>query len=103
MYVCEKPCQLRKGNQILTFQKGDLVDLKKDHPYFRNLERGELSFETAGEEELLAANFNLADLKEFIKERYGKNPRNRNRDNTIKMLLDCRYRDIDNSELERLE
>ncbi len=102
MYVCEKACQVRINGRIVTFAKGDLADLEKDHRHFRNLEEGGVDFETAKEPELLEAEYDLDDLKAFIKERYGKNPRNRNKENTVKMLLDCRYRDIGEADLKRV-
>ena len=103
MYVCEKPCQVRIKGKIVTFRRGEVTDLESEHPHFRNLENGEIDFETAEEEELLEADYELNDLKTFIKERFGVSPRNRNRENTIAMLLDCRFRDLSDSDLERLE
>lgn len=105
MYVCVKACQVRINGKIHTFKKGELADLKEDHKFFRNLEEREyeIDFDKAGEEELLEAEYDLDDLKAYIKEKYGVNPRNRNKENTVKMLLDCRYRALDPSELERLE
>jgi len=97
LYVCEKRCQVRVSGRVVTVRKGDVQELEEEHPCFRKIGE-DLDFATAGEAELLEADFELKELKDFIREKYGKNPRTRNRENTIRMLLDCRYRDLDGRE-----
>jgi hypothetical protein len=93
-YVCERTCQIRKNGKIITVDKDAVIELDDAHPLFRVVGEG-LDFATAGEEELMAADFDLEELKEYIKEVYGKNPRNRRKEKTVEMLLDCRYRALD--------
>ena len=98
-YVCERACQIRKDGRIITVSKGMVLDLDEPKNYFRLL--GEkLDFATAGEEELLEAEFDLEELKQYIKDTYGKNPGNRGKEKTIAMLLDCRYREVDADRLK---
>jgi len=70
------------------------MELEAEHPLFRKV-GDKLDFATAGEEELLEAEFDLDELKDYIRDVYGKNPRNRGKEKTIAMLLDCRYRALD--------
>jgi len=99
--VCERDCQVRINGKIITFARGDVVDLEEEHRYFRNIEGGDIDFSIAGEEELLEAEYDLNDLKAYIRETYGKNPRNRGKENTVKMLLDCRFREVDADRLKK--
>ena len=94
MYVCEKACQVRVAGKIQTFRKDDVVDLDGPHHCFRKVGEN-LDFATATEDELLEADFELKELRDFIRENYDLNPRTRNKMNTIRMLIDARYRALD--------
>ncbi len=98
-YVCERTCQVRKGGRIVTVDKGMVIELDKPNDFFRPIGVA-LDFATAGEEELLEAEFKLDDLKQYIKDTYGRNPRNRGKEKTVAMLLDCRYREVDADRLK---
>jgi len=101
--VAITPCQIiQKSGKIITLAEGETIYYKDEHPHLRPIQTEEapkdtppIDFDTAGEEELLESDFDLKDLKEYIIKTYKKKPRNRNRLNTIKLLLDCRYRSID--------
>jgi len=96
-YVCHTPCQIRnKDNKIITVSTGEVVELDAPHKLFRAIEGegSKIDFETASEEELLEAEYPLKDLKEYILKTYGKHARNRNREHTVELLLDCRFRKI---------
>jgi hypothetical protein len=84
--------------KIRFFDRGRVWDFEQCPTHFSPLE-GEnakvIDFATAKEAELLAATYDLADLKEYIKATYGASPGNRGKEKTVEMLLDCRYREVD--------
>ena len=97
--VCIKECQTRNSSgKVQFFMRGDVYDFKKCPTHFRPLEGPKaegVDFATAGEQELLEAEYDLDELKDYIKEKYDRKPGNRGKERTVAMLLDCRFRDID--------
>ena len=93
--VCERDCWIPNPegkNQF--YARGDVVDFKKKPEHFRALKK-KVDFDTAKEQELLAADFNLDELKEYIETKYNRKPGNRGKDKMVAMLLDCRFRAVD--------
>lgn len=100
--VCRAKCQVRVDGKIMTFKKGAVYDFVVCPAHFAPIEGPEampIDFDTAQEQELLESDFDLDELKAYIKEKYGKNPHNRGKEKTIDMLLDCRYREIGDADL----
>jgi hypothetical protein len=101
--LCVKRCQARDNDgYIRTFAKGDVWDFKETPPNFVPIEGEDavpINFDTAQEQELLESDFNLDDLKEYILKKYGKKAGNRGKDKTIEYLLDCRFRELSDADL----
>ena len=94
--ICEKDCLIANPQgKMQHFTKGMVVEYGVCPNHFRPLEKGKINFATAGEEELLEAEYELDDLKEFIFKKYSRKAGNRGKERTIAMLLDCRYRALD--------
>jgi hypothetical protein len=102
--VCDQTCQTHNANgRIQFYDKGDVDSFKKCPKHFSALEGEEaksINFETASQAELEELNYELSDLKSYIETRYDKKPGNRGADKLIKLLLDCRYRDLGDVNLE---
>lgn len=84
------------------FDRGEVYDFPECPTHFRPLEGDDaapVSFDTAGEQELLEAEYDLDALKQYIEDRYGKKPGNRGKEKTVEMLIDCRYREIDGMDI----
>ena len=109
--VAVERCQARDDSgKIRMFSKGAVWDFKECPPNFRPIageaKEGEkpvkIDFETASEDELLEADYDIEELRDFISEKYDKKPGNRGKEKLVEMLLDCRYRDIGNNDLNKL-
>ena len=61
-----------------------------------------INFETAQEQELLESEFDLDVLKAYIEAKYDKKAGNRGKEKTIDLLLDCRYREINDVDLSEV-
>lgn len=101
--VCRKRCQARlDSGKIATFAKGEVADFLICPPHFEPLE-GEkaaaIDFNTAGEDELLEAEYDPADLKKYIEETFDKKPGNRGKEKLVDFLIDCRFRQVTDAEL----
>lgn len=96
--IAVTPTQARlDGGGIRTFADGDIWEFKKCPPNFEPMEgknAKEIDFDNAGEAELMEAEYELQDLKDFIEEKYGKKAGSRGKEKTVAFLLDCRYREI---------
>lgn len=97
--ICERKCQIEVNGYVTLMHEGDIIDADKCPKLFRPMagetkEAGPIDFETAKEEELLEAEYELKDLKTFIKEKFDRRAGKKSRSATVKMLLDCRYREL---------
>jgi len=94
--VCRRTCQIkvkRDGKvKIITVDAGTVMDFKKCPVHFDELDVGPIDFSTAREEELLEADFDLKDLKKYILDTYKIKAGTKDKDATIALLLDSRYR-----------
>ncbi len=93
--ICKITCQTRDDTgYIRTFEAGQVFDFKKCPTHFKVLE-GPIDFNTAKEEELLEAEYKLQDLKDFILKKYKRKAGSRQKEATVALLLDSRYREVD--------
>ena len=97
--VCVRDCYIRNAEgRPQQFSAGQVEEFTITPNHFRPLEGEEaepVNFDTAQEQELLEAEYELDDLKDFIEKKYDKKAGNRGREKTIDLLLDCRYRTLD--------
>lgn len=97
--VCRKKCQVRNRlGRIRTYRKGDVAQFDECPNHFEPIEGAKampLNFDNAQEQELLESEFDLEELKDYIRDKYDRNPHNRGKEKTIEMLLDCRFRALD--------
>ena len=109
--VAVSTCQARDDDgKIRFFSRGQVFDFKECPPNFRPIageaageeEPVKIDFETASEDELLEADYDIEELRDFISEKYDKKPGNRGKEKLVDMLLDYRYRDIGNNDLNKL-
>ena len=104
--VAVRRCQTRNDNGvIITYRKGDVDSFKECPTNFRPIEGEEampLNFDDAQEQELLESDFDLDELKAYIEKKYDKKPGNRGKEKTIDMLMDCRYRDLSDVDLNKV-
>ena len=109
--VAEVTCQARDAEgKIRFFRKGQVFDFEECPPNFRPIageaaaeeEPVKIDFEKASEDELLEADYDIEELRDFITEKYDKKPGNRGKEKLVEMLLDCRYRDISDRNLDDL-
>lgn len=105
--VANKRCQTRGDDgRIRTYAKGDVDEFKKSPKNFTPVagetKESKIDFATAGEEELLAAEFDGEELKTFILETFGKKAGKRGKDKLVEFLLDCRYRSLGDTDLNKL-
>jgi hypothetical protein len=103
--VAEQPCQVRLDDgSIRTFDKGEVWEFETVPPNFRSLEdilEG-IDFETAGEAELLESEYDLDELKDFILKKFKKKAGGRGKEKTVEFLIDCRYRDLSTTDLNKV-
>lgn len=106
--VAEQMCQVRLDDgSIRTFDRGDVWDFKELPPNFRAIggdsktKAPPINFETAQENELLEAEYDLEALKDYIALKFNKKAGQRGKEKTVEFLLDCRYRDTGNLNLDR--
>ena len=95
--ICRTTCQARLDDgYIKFFNAGDIGDFKECPIHFEVLggEDYVVNFETAGQDELMEVDLDLAELKKYILDTYGKRAGAKGKAKTIDMLMDCRYRDI---------
>ena len=98
--VCRKACQRRdNAGYIRTFKAGDVFDFEKCPTLFEPIEpvvegmaTVAVDFGTAKEPELLNAEYDLEDLREYLKETYDKTTKITDKETLVAMLIDCRYR-----------
>lgn len=99
-------CQTRvESGRRRTFEKGDVYDFEVCPTHFVPIEGEDalpINFDDAQEQELLESEFDLDELKAYIEKKYDKKAGNRGKEKTIDLLLDCRYRDISNVELNKV-
>lgn len=109
--VCDQPCQVRDKStkRAVTYFRGDVAEFDECPKYFRCIERIDpegpppmIDFALASEQELIEGDYDLDELKEFITRVYGKKAGNRGKETTVALLLDCRFRDSDNINLESI-
>jgi hypothetical protein len=94
--ICRKERQVRIKGKAIWFSEGQIADFEECPKYFDPIEDTtyKIDFSTAKEAELLEGNFDLKELKAFIKDTYGKKSGNRGLEKTVELLLDCRYREV---------
>jgi len=97
--ICRKTCQVRMPDgKIIFYKKNDISEFDKCPNNFDILKidrkPDEIDFDLISEVELKEIEFNLADLKQFIYDKYGIKSGNRKKEKTIELLMDCRYRAI---------
>ena len=100
--VATRPCQIRlETEKIVTLKLGDVIDYAEEHPHLRPISTATVAvdaaytdFETAGEDELFEAEYDLEELKHYIKSRYDVPVRVKSKKKLIEKLLDCRFRDL---------
>lgn len=96
--VAERACQILMPDKSIRFFDRDQVwDFEECPVHFRPLEGPEatIDFAKAQRDELMAAEFPLQDLRDYIKTRFGVSSGNRGREKTVELLLDLRYREVD--------
>ena len=103
--VCRKRCQVRRDvdGKIVFFAKGDVENFVVCPTHFEPIEGEDavaLNFDNAQEQELLESEFDLDSLKDYIREKYDRNPSNRGKEKTIEFLLDCRFRSLSEADLK---
>lgn len=93
--ICRVPCQVRVNAGIMTFEIGDIAEFKKCPPHFEAIEGNaqySIDFRTAGEEELLNAEYELQALLDFVKETYKKTLKG-SKEEIVKKFVDIRMRE----------
>lgn len=104
--VCERKGQTRGADgKIRFYSLGQVDDFEECPRNFRPLEGEDsvgIDFATAGEGELLAGNFELGDLKSFMREKYGLSAGNRGLEKTVAMVLEYRQRNVSPEEIKVL-
>ena len=98
--VCRQACQRRdSAGYIRTFKAGDVFDFEKCPTLFEPIEpvvegmaTVAVDFGTAKEPELLNAEYDLEDLRKYLKETYDKTTKITDKEKLVAMLIDCRYR-----------
>lgn len=101
--VCRQACQKRdRAGYIRTFKVGDVFDFEKCpalfepiepiEPIVEGMETVAVDFATAKEPELLNAEYDLEDLRVYLKDTYNKVTKITDKEKLVAMLLDCRYR-----------
>ena len=98
--VCRMACQQRdSAGYIRTFKAGDVFDFEKCPTLFEPIEpvvegmaTVAVDFGTAKEPELLNAEYDLEDLRKYLKETYDKTTKITDKEKLVAMLIDCRYR-----------
>jgi len=94
--VCVRGCYVANAEgRHQQFEVGQIAEFVVCPSHFVELGGKKIDFNTAGEAELLEAEYELDNLKEFIEKRYDKKSGNRGKERTVALLLDCRYRAID--------
>ena len=107
--VCKRKCQVRNDDgKAVRFDPGDPpVDFKVCPKHFEPLEKVQenLDFGTAEETLLMAADFKLKDLKDYILKTYKEKTGNMGKEKLVAKLMDLRYRvaQVDKSALGELE
>lgn len=96
--VAERACQIRMpDNSIRFFERGRVWEFDECPTHFRALEGpdAKVNFETAKREELLAAEYDVQELRDYIKARFNVSAGNRGKEKSVELLLDLRYREVD--------
>lgn len=102
--VCRNTCQVRlEGGQIKFFKRGEVWEFDQCPAHFEPievLEAGDVKivplvdFAIAQEEELLNAEYDLEELRTYLKDTYGKVTSMTDKEKLVAMLLDARFRAI---------
>ena len=94
--VCRRECYIANSEgRHQQFSVGQVVEFVTCPDHFVELGGQGIDFATAGEEELLEAEYELDELKAFIEKKYDRKSGNRGKERTVALLLDCRYRELD--------
>lgn len=83
------------SGKVHTVREGKTINMPNLQPNFRRIGKksgDDVDFATAGEEELLEANYDLKDLVAFADEHYKKKIRTKDRDTAVAKFLDARFR-----------
>lgn len=93
--ICLRKCFVSFNGRNTRFNQGDVAEFDKCPTHFDELGGGAaVDFKTSGKQELMASEFELKDMKEFILSKYDKKTGNTGKEKTIDILLDCRDREI---------
>ena len=101
--VCRATCQVRMDSgKIRFFERGAIHNFVICPPNFEPMEGDTpyvVNFETALENELLAAEFELDALRAYIETKYDRKTGNRGKEKLVELLLDCRFREVTQADL----
>lgn len=104
--VANVRCQAINGaGQIQFYKKGEVDEFEECPPSFSPIEGADVApidFDTAGEAELLESEYNIDDLKQYILEKYNKKAGSRGKEKTVALMLDCRFRDLGDQDLNQV-
>lgn len=108
--VAKRNCQVRLENdKIVTLNRHEVIDYDGEHVHLRPIHTASVAedtapvdFETAQEAELFEAEYDLEELKDYIKSRYDVPVRVKAKKKLIEKLLDCRYRSLTPADTNRL-
>lgn len=92
--ICKVKCFINFDGKSRRFNPGEVIDVDKCPAHFESLEKAAINFDIAGEEELMAVEFDLKELKGYILKAYDKKAGTLGKKKTVDMLLDCRQRAV---------
>lgn len=109
--VAKRPCQVRlERGKLVTLNRYDVIDYSGEHTHLRPIATPDapedvapIDFDTAQEDELFEAKFDLEDLKDYIRATYDVPVRVKAKKKLIEKLLDCRFRSLTPADLNRLD
>jgi len=94
--VCNRKCvAIVASGKHVRFNPGQVHDFDECPLHFDPIEGEgavEVDFSTASEEMLSETDFDLEELKKFIRDTYDIKAGKRGKEKTIELLADCRYR-----------
>ena len=100
--VCKHQRREEEGKRPGWIFPGDTRDFDECPTHFVPLENFDIDFMAASERELLSEGTDLTDMKKFILDKFGEKAGNRGKEKTVEMLLDLRYRFVEDRKAESL-
>lgn len=95
--VCRTTCQVRVGNSIIFYERGQVGDFDVCPPHFEPMEDSTkyvLDLGTAGRDEMLAADITAEELQKYLLGTYDKTSRSTNKERLVDAILDARMRSL---------